>query len=259
MNPTRTRSHTLEAKIGGKFRRDTSDRITGLIINGDKLSEETLKEVNRLLPKLKHLTFSSGSGKITVDWVDKMNKLLASGKYKEGYILDLSATDVNVDWLKKLREGLDNIDGLNLSHTAIKDGDLGEVNSHSNLKVLYLAQTGVTDTGLGAIKKLDKLSQLYLGKTTVSDDGLMHIKSNHTMLQMLDLSYLVDVTNKGLENLTSLNELKYLDLRYDENVTNDGVPQLEKLKRLKTLGLTGTKVTDKRAKQLGAKLRCEIR
>ena len=130
---------------------------------------------------------------------------------------------------------------LNLDGTHISDAGLRELKSLQNLQVLNVAHTAVTDAGLVHLEGMKALSFLDLGGTKVSDDGLAFLKplANLTGLSL----HGARITDAGLQQLSQMENLELLGLEHTK-VTDAGLAAIPKLTRLQHLGLDGTVITD---------------
>lgn len=106
---------------------------------------------------------------------------------------------------------------------------------------LDLSHTGVTDGAIGEVGKLDQLTHLDLSGTPVSDDGLKHLTSL-TGLTHLSLRH-TRVTDVGLKHITAFTKLNYLDLS-ETRVTGTKVEFLAAVPNLTRLYLSNDQVTD---------------
>lgn len=75
------------------------------------------------------------------------------------------------------------------------------------LEVLMLAGTHVTNAGVIQLQGVQSLRKLWIGSDNVTDDGLIPIGR---LAELRELAVQADVTDKGMEHLTSLTKLETL-------------------------------------------------
>lgn len=104
-------------------------------------------------------------------------------------------TDANLVTIREIKE----LDGLDLSRTAITDAGLEHLEGLTELRTLKLEGTRVTDAGLRHLKGLTQLEELDLTGTQVTDAGLEELMG----LTNLDKLYLMGtrVTKDGARRL----------------------------------------------------------
>lgn len=145
---------------------------------------------------------------------------------------------------------LSNLRSLNLYCCgAITDASLQLFAPCHNLEELELcACTRLTDVALEYIVRfLPKLHTLSLsGCSRLTDEGMALLSagaSQGSSLTSLDISYL-EITDKSLEFVGTLCQLKRLDLEHNAKITDDGVQQLSSLVSLTHLNFSScSKVT----------------
>lgn len=188
-------------------------------------------------------------------WVldDASVKLLAGQKQLE--VLNLSKTKVTDAALKELA-GLESLRELYLLGTGVTDDGLKSLDTLKGLKVLNLVDTAVTDVGITRLAGR-QLTSLVLPDAAKTDLGLKNMLAACVCPVSLDLQSW-QVTDKGIESLAPLADLKRLDLRL-KPITDAGVKHLAGLKKLEWLHLGGIdKLTDAGVKHLAgmAEMRC---
>jgi internalin A len=184
---------------------------------------------------------------------DASVKLLAGHKQLE--VLNLSKTKVTDAGLKELA-GLESLRELYLLGTGVTDDGLKSLVSLQGLKVLNLVDTAVTDAGVKLLAGR-KLTSLALPEAAKTDLGLKNMLDACVCPESLDLQSW-KVTDKGMESLAPLADLKRLDLRL-KPITDAGVRNLAGLKKLEWLHLGGVeKLTDTGVKHLAGmtEMRC---
>ncbi len=153
------------------------------------------------------------------------------------------ATDDGTDRLK----GLKSLKGLDIGYTSIKRLDFLE--GMENLEYLVLSQTAINDASLAHVKGLKKLQLLYLhtywGEGEVSDAGIENLKAL-TELRRVEI-FGTRTTDAGLKHLSGLTNLEYLAIGSVENksaITDEGLAHLAGLSKLNNLKIITSQVTD---------------
>ena len=131
---------------------------------------------------------------------------------------------------------LPKIGALNLSDTAITDGQLETVGRLSSLKSLTLSQTGVGDNGVQSLAPLSRLESLQLVGTAVTPSSL-EVLGRLKSLSSLDLSR--TSIDSGLSPLTNLPRLECLVLR-DATLGPGALSELSGCAKLVTLAMQGS-------------------
>lgn len=189
----------------------------------------------------------------------QLRKLLGEDFFKTASGVNLSeihTIDAGLDFL----EGLPSLQSLDLFGTKVTPKGLEHLKHLTSLKWLRLGSTEVTDACLVNLEDLTSLGALDLAGNTLfdglTDKGVEHLKKL-TNLRSLDLSY-NRVTDKGLLHLRGLVKLQLLDLGYTR-ITDNGLEHLKVLTNLRELSLQGTKVTAEGIKKLRQVLpKCRI-
>ncbi len=147
-------------------------------------------------------------------------------------------------------------DTLRVRHS-LEDKDWDEI-------LAALAERGITglDAGgqltdriLARVGQLGHLTRLNFGGTKrITDDGLRHV-ARLSRLQELDLSDHPggQITDRGLEVLSDLRELRRFQMCWQSGVTDLGVANLRSCDRLESVDLMGTYTGDGAIAALGAK------
>jgi serine/threonine protein kinase/Leucine-rich repeat (LRR) protein len=135
----------------------------------------------------------------------------------------------------------DRLQTLDLSATALGDGELANLKDLSGLTELLLARTQVGDGGLRQLEALRGLRRLVLDGCPIRGNGLHHLSELPHLTELrLGCPMLVDVL---VVRLAELKKLERLSLA-GSGVTDEGLKHLTGLVALQELDLTGTKVTD---------------
>lgn len=103
----------------------------------------------------------------------------------------------------------------------------------------------MTDAGLERFARLDFVTKLNLdGSTRVTDEGLKHV-ARLARLQELNLSgWESPITDRGLEALRHLPDLRRFQMCWPQRVTNVGVANLKFCEHLERVDLMGTQTGD---------------
>jgi endonuclease YncB( thermonuclease family) len=155
--------------------------------------------------------------------------------------LNLNWTRVTAAGVIQLVKGRTKLVRLELGGVKLRDDDLAELKSLTDLRVLSLRATLVTDEGVALLKPFTKLRGLSLMSTGVGDAGLRHL-NGLTDLEDVDLDRTA-ITDAGLENIRALRNLRRLQMAHTA-VTDAGLERLQDLSGLKSLNLRGTRVTE---------------
>ena len=163
-------------------------------------------------------------------------------------ILGLSntrVTDAGMDTLSRMQR----LRELYLNGTPVTDAGLEKLRGLP-LEMLYLSDTKVTDAGLATLGTMSRLDSIYLDTTEIGDAGLAAL-GTLPRLKILWIGH-TRITNAGLVHLSRL-PLEGLGLSYTA-VDDEGLKHLEGLKTLDEVDLTGTKCTERGAKELAESL-----
>jgi hypothetical protein len=134
------------------------------------------------------------------------------------------------------------------------DAELNHLSDLYNLQALYVVRAPITDKGLEQIGKLRDLRTLELIETKASDAGLINLKGL-TRLNYLRLEGSAggsEFSNKGLEHLTGLPQLKLLTL-YGHEFSDMAIRYVEQIACLRRLTLFDTSFTVKALDELRQK------
>ena len=238
--------------------------LTTLHLDGTQVTDEGLKE---LAPLQNLTTLYLDDTKVTdrtlavlreIKLLHTLTRVTISG----GTTLDLSRTAVTDEGLKELAT-LQNLTTLDLGVKPLTDRTLAvlrEINllhtliiaSTTNGKrptnpegvtTLYLDRTKVTDEGLKDLAPLRKLTTLYLDRTKVTDRTLAVLREINLLHAMTNAYAASGSRPSKPEDVTRLN-------LSGTQVTDKGLKELGALKNLAGLDLSGTKVTDEGLKEL---------
>jgi hypothetical protein len=107
------------------------------------------------------------------------------------------------------------------------------------------AREQMTDAALERLSKLEHVTRLQLdGSQCVTDAGLQHLR-RMPQLEDLDLSgYHSAITDRGLDVLRHLKQLRRIKMCWPQGVTDTGVANLRYCDHLETVDLLGTQTGD---------------
>jgi hypothetical protein len=141
------------------------------------------------------------------------------GKYAKNVIsIDLSDTAVSDGDLRHLLN-FKELQHLDVRGTKVGDGGTQYIGFLKNLKTLNMFRTGLTDAGLARLKKLNDLETLLIGGTKVTDEGMKNVES-FSKLKKLSV-FRTDVSDAGLKSLGKLDSLEVL-LIGESRITEEG-------------------------------------
>ncbi|HEX4607733.1 MAG TPA: hypothetical protein VH092_05945 [Urbifossiella sp.] len=172
------------------------------------VTNEGLKEVAKFT-SLKALGLMNAS-KITDEGVGD----LAALKNMESLTIGQSPKVKDVGTGRALR-GMPHLQRLDITNSAVGDGAMKALTECPDLRALRFYGSQVTDTGMGSIGKLTKLEELHLN---------FHI------------------TDKGLDRITGLTNLKTFSLYYTSRITYGGLKKMPWLTGLTDLNLYGASI-----------------
>jgi internalin A len=192
--------------------------------------------------------------------------------------LNISRTHITNDGIEIINE-LSNLEWLDISYTQINGAGIAKLKGLKHLKILNL--TGIdltyaerkkigevpinlpelkdtiapkqliapifkvgspTNAGLEQLGKLHQLQMLHLSRTGLKNDDLAYLKTlkNLTWLTLTDNSL---ITDRGLENIKGLINLKWLDIG-QTRITDAGLVWLKEMSQLKELNVFYNKVSN---------------
>jgi len=137
---------------------------------------------------------------------------------------------------------------LKLGSFGFRGEGLAHISRIPGLEDLSISHTVLSDEDLVPLKSMNSLKRLSLSPPfqqmgpDFNDEALFHL-SQVKSLESLVLGY-GKFTNKGLEYLTALDNLKRLDIPNNSGFTDDGLSHLTKLPLLEELQLRANQFTD---------------
>jgi Leucine-rich repeat (LRR) protein len=145
------------------------------------------------------------------------------GKYAKNVIsVDLSDTAVTDGDLRHLLN-FKQLQNLDIRGTKVGDGGTQYIGFLKNLRTLNMFRTDLTDAGLARLRELDDLETLLIGGTKVTDEGLKNIES-FSKLKKLSV-FRTEVSDASLKSLGKLASLEVL-LIGESRVTEEGAKKV---------------------------------
>jgi hypothetical protein len=145
-----------------------------------------------------------------------------------------------------------NVIGVDLSNTAVTDGDLRHLIDFKKLQYLDLRLTKVGDPGTQYLGFLKNLRSLNMFKTDLGNAGLERLRN------LKDLETLLiggtKVTDDGLKSLERLSKLRKVSV-FDTDVSDAGLKSFEKLGSLEVLLIGQSKITEESARKVLPKVK----
>lgn len=179
------------------------------------------------------------------DWEELMqsSNKPASELHSAGFVLSSKPPFYRIDWANNSiepRQPMSSKDWENLS-AVIKELGLTSISS-GNL---------VGDDDLQIISQLDQITSLNLdGSKRLTDKGLHHL-ARMPQLQKLILGG--QITDRGLEVLSHLRELRVFEMFWQANITDDGITNLRFCDHLEEVDLLGCNTGDSAVAALAGK------
>ena len=204
---------------------------TRLALCGDKITDDTLKQVSKLNDLKSIGIFQSrvtGLGLKHLANLEEIEEVVFTGP---------RVTDV---WLSNM-PAWPKLRNVRLNDSKITDSGLHKLERYPTIRSLVLRHTAIGDSGLEVLEHLPVLTFLDLINTQVSDKGLAHLR--HTPhIYGLSLSS-PNIRGPGLAHLLELNDIG--KIRFSgENVTSEWLRPIEPLRDVYRLSLSKTRVTD---------------
>lgn len=150
------------------------------------------------------------------------------GKYAKNVVaVDLSNSAVTDGDLRHLLN-FKQLQHLDLRGTKVGDGGTQYIGFMKNLRTLNMFRTELSDAGLARLRSLDELESLLIGGTKVTDEGM---KSVEKLSKLRKVSVFgTAVSDAGLKSLEKLNALEVLligESRITEEVARRTLPKVK--------------------------------
>lgn len=145
-----------------------------------------------------------------------------------------------------------NVIGVDLSNTAVTDGDMRHLLNFKQLQHLDVRLTKIGDGGTQYIGFLKNLKTLNMFRTNLTDAGLERLKN------LKDLETLLvggtKITDEGMKSVEKLSKLRKVSV-FRTDVSDAGLKSLEKLTALEVLLIGESKITEEGARKALPKVR----
>jgi hypothetical protein len=204
-------------------------KLTGLELNGDELTDDSLRMISDL-PRLQLLDISgpfSDAGLAHLQLRTTLRHLEFDSPF---------TSDQGLSHIAQLRR----LQTLVLSTTQLSDKGFGKLASCSELSYLSLRHCQITDDDLRGIASLTSLEGLDLTGAWISDASVKHL----SQLKNLRRLYLINtrVADGSMPHLVRLSKLEAISLDMTQ-VTDEAIPWLAQLPNLEEIDLADTRVT----------------
>lgn len=136
-------------------------------------------------------------------------------------------------------EGLDNLQGLDLTGTPLDDTAIDILATLPNAPQLYIGHTGISDSALAGLSRSPYLSFLCIDGAQATETGIAGLAT----CPHLNGVWIVDANDESVALLPSLVRLQYLHLQGDQ-LTADSLRLLKQLSGLQLLTLFDTTFSD---------------
>lgn len=190
-----------------------------------RLTDE-LKLKMRQLKNLKHLKLRSDITADDLRWIGSIRSL----QTLELFWCDLS--DADLSHLRSLKS----LEQLDLDRSNLTNADLRPLADLESLRELDLENCTISDDGFATLPRLQALEKLHLDGCA-NDVWAKHL----AVLRMPNLRALrlggSDVTDQGVDALSSAYDLNYLSLYAVDGITGNCVESIARMKSLKLLGV----------------------
>lgn len=149
------------------------------------------------------------------------------GKYAKSVIgVDLSNTAVTDGDMRHLLN-FKELRHLDVRITKVGDGATQYIGFLKNLKTLNMFRTGLTDAGLERLRNLKGLETLLVGGTKITDEGLKSVEKFSKLRKMsVFRTEVSDAGLKSLEKLTALEVLLIGESRITEESAKRALPKV---------------------------------
>jgi len=139
-------------------------------------------------------------------------------------------------------EKLEIIKILRIEMALLTEASFSVIGSCSKLEELVLDRCDFSDASLNGLTTSRSLKRIRMPKSLVGDEGLGRLKAL-SQLELLDLSECGQVSDAGLQHLSSLSKLRNLSVG-SKKITNEGLKSIRHLTNLVALSIRDCEVTD---------------
>lgn len=164
--------------------------------------------------------------------------------------VNLTSTQVTDEGIRTLGR-LVNLESLILTSTEVTGATFGSLENCRNLRELTLTSTPFSNEGMEFLPQFQLLDSLKLDDTNITDEGMPALEGLHQMLLLnLQGTLVSDAGLKRIAHMTSLVELylggtiPYEGEDYESPITDKGIESLRELTELRVLHLNDTQVTN---------------
>lgn len=229
------------ARTGATVTRDARGQITAVSFRSSWIGDGDLKPL-RTLPALRVVDLSHT--RIT-DIAFQDVKALAPVEEVNLYYAEQVGDGALV-----ILKGWKNLKRLNLRGTKVTDLGVAQLAGHPALEAIDVGYSLFTDNGFESLAAIPNLRRVAVGGNKVTDVGLNVLRLLPN-LEAVDLAgtqrtdsgpWSSAVSDKGLETLAQLRQLRELNLR-SHKLTDAGMPWLGKLPHLAVLDLGQTPIS----------------
>lgn len=177
----------------------------------------------------------------TYDALNKNPFLLKKFAPNDLTVLYMSKNESAVSRVFSSLPHLTGLKALNVKFSDFSDADLKYLDSLSNLSYLNVSATNVTGDGLARMKFLNKLTSLHAG-SVVNIQTLLERVAEMPKLSQLSLHANL-LEDDAMKEIGRCQNLKVLSIGMNRKVSDRGMQYLSKLNNLRYLDLSGTSVT----------------
>ena len=110
----------------------------------------------------------------------------------------------------------------------------------------------ITDAGMGRLAQLENLTEMHIESKHLTDEGIRHL-ARFPLLEDLELGG--RITDRGLEVLRDLRQLRHFKMYWTDSVSDAGMANLTFCRELETVDLMGTATGDGTVNALAGKPR----
>lgn len=135
---------------------------------------------------------------------------------------DAGRGDLSLDLIGKMKE----LRKLTLTFWNLSKSDPTMFSTLTNLIVLKLSSTRITALGLSAIAKINSLRELTISGCSDLQDNDFSVFAEGSLLQKLDISYMVKLTNRVLDFVARMEKLTELNFYGNKNISELGLKKL---------------------------------
>jgi len=202
-----------------------SDAHASADLSSFQLSDELKRKMGQL-KNLKHLKLRSDVTADDLHWIGSIRSL----RTVELFGCDLSDADLShLGALKSLEQ-------LDLEHSNLTNANFGHLADLESLRELDLSYCTISDDDFATLPRLQALKELRLDRCA-NDVRVKHLASlGMPNLRLLSLAY-SDVTDQGIDALSSTCDLDYLSLYCVGGITGNCVESIARMKSLELLGV----------------------